>query len=92
MNIQRTMNTKNKLETEGKNFRSNAAIWRHAAAISLLVPLWMPVTASADTDFQPLEQAMTKEERNRSGLDSLSADQRKFLNNWLQQRYGARCD
>ena len=88
MNIQRTMNTKNKLETKGKNFRSNAAIWRHAAAISLLVPLWMPVTASADTDFQPLEQAMTKEERNRSGLDSLSAEQRKFLNNWLQQRYG----
>lgn len=90
MSIQRTMNTKNKLETERKRFRSKAAaaIWRHAAAISLLVPLSMPVTASADTDFQPLEQAMTKEERNRSGVDSLSAEQRKFLNNWLQQRYG----
>ena len=90
MNIQRTINTKNKMATEGKSFRSKvaAAIWRHAAAISLFVPLWMSATASADTDFQPLEQAMTKEERNRSGLDSLSAEQRKFLNNWLQQRYG----
>ena len=90
MNIQRTMNTKNKLETKGKSFRANAtaAIGRHAAAISLLVPLWMPASASAGTDFQPLEQTMTKEERNRSGVDSLSAEQRKFLNNWLQQRYG----
>ena len=89
MNIQRTMNTKNKLETVGKGCRSNAAIWRYAAAISLLVPLWMPVTASADSDFQPLEQAMTKEERNQSGVDSLTAEQRNFLNNWLQQRYGS---
>ncbi|EHQ58762.1 hypothetical protein OMB55_00025110 [gamma proteobacterium HIMB55] len=90
MNIQRTMNTKNKLETKGKSFRANAtaAIGRHAAAISLLVPLWMPASASAGTDFQPLEQTMTKEERNRSGVDSLSAEQRKFLNNWLRQRYG----
>ena len=91
MNIQRTINSKNKLETKGKSLRANAtaAIGRHAAAISLLVPLWMPVTASADTDFQPLEQAMTKEERSQSGVDSLTAEQRKFLNNWLQQRYGA---
>lgn len=91
MNIQHTIYTQSKPKTEGKSSRANAAaaIWRHAAAVSLLVPLWMPATASADTDFQPLEQAMTKEERNRSGVDSLSAEQRKFLNNWLQQRYGA---
>ncbi len=89
MNIQRTMNTQHKPKTKGKSFRANATatIWRHAAAISLLVPLWMPAAAFADTDFQPLEQAMTKEERSRSGVDSLSAEQRKFLNNWLQQRY-----
>ena len=90
MNIQRIMNTQNSSKTEGKSVYANgaAAIWRHAAAISLLIPLWMPVTASADTDFQPLEQAMTKEERSQSGVDSLTAEQRKFLNNWLQQRYG----
>ena len=90
MNIQRTMNTQNSSKTEGKSVYANgaAAIWRHAAAISLLIPLWMPTTASADTDFQPLEQAMTKEERSQSGVDSLTAEQRKFLNNWLQQRYG----
>lgn len=90
MNIQRTTNTQNSSKTEGKSVYANgpAAIWRQAAAISLLIPLWMPVTASADTDFQPLEQAMTKEERSQSGVDSLTAEQRKFLNNWLQQRYG----
>ena len=90
MTIQRTMNTQNSSKTERKSGYANgaAAIWRQAAAISLLIALWMPTTASADTDFQPLEQAMTKEERSRSGVDSLSAEQRKFLNNWLQQRYG----
>ncbi len=89
MNIQRTMNTQHKPKTKGKSFRANATatIWRHAAAISLLVPLWMPAAAFADNDFQSLEQAMTKEERSRSGVDSLSAEQRKFLNNWLQQHY-----
>ncbi len=89
MNIQRTMNTQHKPKTKGKSFRENATatIWRHAAAISLLVPLWMPAAAFADNDFQSLEQAMTKEERSRSGVDSLSAEQRKFLNNWLQQHY-----
>ena len=91
MNIQRTLNTQNKTRTEGKSFLANAAtaIWRQALAISLLVPLWMPTTASADTDFQPLEQAMTEEERSRSGVDSLTSEQRKFLNNWLKRRYGA---
>jgi hypothetical protein len=90
MNIQRTMNTQHKPKTKGKSFRANATatIWRHAAAISLLVPLWMPAAAFADTDFQPLEQAMTTEERSKSGLNSLSAEQRQFLNNWLQQHYG----
>jgi hypothetical protein len=92
MNIQRTMNTQHKPKTKVKSFRANAtataAIWRHAAAISLLVPLLMPAAAFADNDFQSLEQAMTKEERSRSGIDSLSAEQRKFLNNWLQQHYG----
>ena len=90
MNIQRTMNTQNKTKTEGGSFcaKGTVAIWRHAVAISLLVHFWMPTTASAEIDFQPLEQAMTKEERSRSGVDSLSPEQRKFLNSWLQQRYG----
>lgn len=91
MNIQRTLNTQNKTRTEGKSFLANAAtaIWRQAVTISLLVPLWMPTTASADTDFQPLEQVMTEEERSRSGVDSLTSEQRKFLNSWLKRRYRA---
>ena len=90
MNIQCTANTQNNPMTQGKSFCANraAVIWRHAAAILLLVPFWMPATTSADTNFQPLEQAMTKEERSRSGIDSLSPEQRNFLNNWLQERYG----
>lgn len=90
MYIQRTINTKNKVKTQEKSFcaKRTTFVRRYLAAISLLMPLWMPATASADTNFQPLEQAMTKEERSRSGVDSLSAEQRKFLNGWLQQRYG----
>ena len=90
MNIQRTINTQKKSKAKVNSYQANgaAAIGRHFVGLALLLPLWMSATASADTDFQPLEQAMTKEERNRSGLDSLSAEQRKFLNNWLQQRYG----
>ena len=90
MNIQRTMNTQNKTKTEGGSFcaKGTVAIWRHAVAISLLVHFWMPTTASAEIDFRPLGQAMTKEESSRSGVDSLSPEQRKFLNSWLQQRYG----
>ena len=90
MNIQRTINTQKKSKTKVNSYQANgaAAIGRHFVALALLLPLWMSATASADTDYQPLEQTMTKEERNRSGLDSLSAEQRKFLNNWLQQRYG----
>ncbi len=90
MNTQRSMNIKNKVKTKGKSLcvTRAATIWRHVVAISLLMPLWMPASASADTDFQPLEQAMTKEERSQSGVESLTAEQRQFLNNWLQQRYG----
>jgi len=90
MNTQRTMNTQNTPKIEGESFctKGAEAIWRHAVAILLLVHFWMPTTASAQIDFQPLEQAMTKEERSRSGVDSLSAEQRSFLNNWLQQHYG----
>lgn len=90
MNIERTMNTKNKGEVQGKSLyvMEAAFFWRYAAGLSLLLSLWMPITVSADTNFQPLELAMTKEERSRSGVDSLTAEQRKFLNSWLQQRYG----
>ena len=90
MYIQRTMNTKNKVQVRDESFGAKGVtlVLRYAAGLSLLLPLWMPATVSADTDFQPLEQAMTREERSQSGIDSLSAEQRKFLNNWLQRRYG----
>ena len=91
MNIQRTINTQKKSKTKVNSYQANgaAAIGRHFVALALLLPLWMSATASADTDFQPLEQAMTKEERIQSGVDSLTAEQRNFLNNWLQQHYGS---
>ena len=89
MNIQRTINTQKKSKTKVNSYQANGAVGRHFVALALLLPLWMSATASADTDFRPLEQAMTKEERNLSGVDSLTAEQRNFLNNWLQQRYGS---
>ena len=91
MYTQRAINTESKAKTLEKSFSERGAIClrRYAMGLALLVPLWMPATTTADSDFQPLEQAMTKEERSQSGVDSLTAEQRIFLNNWLQQRYGS---
>ncbi|MBT5135720.1 hypothetical protein PQY66_03650 [Luminiphilus sp.] len=38
--------------------------------------------------FESLDQAMTADERVKSGIDSLNAEQREFLNSWLKARYG----
>ena len=35
---------------------------------------------------------MSAEERLQSGVDTLTAEQRKFLNNWLKENYGRRTD
>ena len=35
-----------------------------------------------------IESVMSTEERLKSGVDTLTAEQRQFLNNWLKENYG----
>lgn len=67
--------------------KERSSIWRCLMALALVVPFWVSTAAIAETNFQPLERAMTDEELNRSGVDSLTAQQRQFLNDWLKARY-----
>ena len=39
-----------------------------------------------------IESAMSAEERVKSGVDTLTAEQRQFLNNWLKENYGRRTE
>ena len=39
-----------------------------------------------------IESVMSAEERLKSGVDTLTAEQREFLNNWLQENYGRRTE
>ena len=55
--------------------------------------VWMVVAgalfsgmASAQ-DFEGLRDAMTPEELEAAGLDSLSPEQQQFLDGWLRQRF-----
>ena len=41
-------------------------------------------------ESENIESVMSAEERLKSGVDTLSAEQRKFLNDWLKQNYGRR--
>ena len=68
--------------------KSRPPSWRRSLKLSLVLPLWVSVAVVAQASFQPIERAMTDEERNRSGLSSLTAEQRQFLNDWLKARYG----
>lgn len=67
--------------------KGGSPVWRCLITLALVFPFWVSAAAIAETDFQPLERAMTDEERNRSGVDSLTAKQRQFLNDWLKARY-----
>ena len=39
-----------------------------------------------------IESAMNAEERVKSGVNTLTAEQRQFLNNWLKENYGRRTE
>ncbi|MEC7959221.1 MAG: hypothetical protein VX173_01665, partial [Pseudomonadota bacterium] len=39
-----------------------------------------------------IESVMSAEERLKSGVDSLTAEQRQFLNNWLTENYDRRIE
>ena len=39
-----------------------------------------------------IESAMSAEERVKSGVDTLTAEQRQFLNNWLKEHYDRRTE
>ena len=67
--------------------KPSRSFWRYLAKLALVAPLLTAAIASADTAYQPLERAMTDEERVRSGVDSLTSKQRQYLNDWLKARY-----
>jgi hypothetical protein len=79
------------LKRTSRDYRSDQpsrSFWRYLTKLALVAPLITAVIASADTAYQPLERAMTDEERVRSGVDSLTSKQRQYLNDWLKTRYG----
>ena len=79
------------LKRPSRDYRSDKpsrSFWRYLAKLALVAPLLTAAIASADTAYQPLERAMTDEERVRSGVDSLTSKQRQYLNDWLKKRYG----
>jgi hypothetical protein len=42
------------------------------------------------SESENIESVMSAEERLKSGLDTLTAEQRKFLNDWLKENFGRR--
>ena len=54
-----------------------------------MVILTGPASAS---ESENIESAMSAEERLKSGVDTLTAEQRQFLNEWLKEHYGRRSE
>ena len=54
---------------------------------SFMVILVGPASAS---ESENIESAMSAEERVKSGVDTLTAEQRQFLNEWLKEHYDRR--
>ena len=44
------------------------------------------------SESENIESAMSAEERVKSGVDALTAEQRPFLNEWLKENYGRRSE
>lgn len=78
--------TKNNMENSATHLSKQ--IFGNSIRLVLLSSILTSMTVLAETSFEPLERAMNKEERIRSGVDSLTSEQRAFLNNWLKARYG----
>ena len=76
-----------RISRDHRSDKPSRSFWRYLAKLALVAPLLTAVIASADTAYQPLERAMTDEERVRSGVGSLTSKQRQYLNDWLKARY-----
>ena len=59
------------------------------AIMSIMVTFTGLASAS---ESETIESMMSAEERLKSGLDTLTAGQRQFLNNWLKENYGSRTE
>ena len=74
-----------KLQVPRANLRSVRVVFTQAF---VLLSLCTATSSMAAPTFESLDQAMTADERVKSGIDSLTAQQREFLNSWLKARYG----
>ena len=74
-----------KLQVPSANLRSVRAVFTQAFVLLSLCTATSSIAAPA---FESLDKAMTADERIKSGIDSLNAEQREFLNSWLKARYG----
>lgn len=74
-----------KLQVPNANLRSVRVVFTPAF---VLLSLCTATSSIAAPTFESLDKAMTADERVKSGIDSLTAQQREFLNSWLKARYG----
>ena len=74
-----------KFQVPSANLRSVRAVFTQAF---VLLSLCTATSSIAASTFESLDKAMTADERIKSGIDSLNAEQREFLNSWLKARYG----
>jgi hypothetical protein len=61
-----------------------------AIGITSVMMIFTGPTLGSESDN--IESVMSAEERLQSGVDTLTAEQRKFLNNWLKENYGRRTE
>ncbi|MDG1799342.1 MAG: hypothetical protein P8H06_01560 [Luminiphilus sp.] len=74
-----------KLQVPRANLRSIRVVFTRTF---VLLSLCTATSSIAAPTFESLDKAMTADERVKSGIDSLTAQQREFLNSWLKARYG----
>ena len=58
--------------------------------ITSFMMIFTGLTLASESDN--IESAMSAEERVKSGVDTLTAEQRQFLNNWLKENYDRRTE
>lgn len=61
-----------------------------AIGISSFMVIFTGLASASESEN--IESVMSAEERLRSGVDTLTAEQRQFLNDWLKENYGRRTE
>ena len=61
-----------------------------AIGITSFMMIFTGLALASESDN--IESAMSGEERVKSGVDTLTAEQRQFLNNWLKENYDRRTE